>query len=232
MAKKLEGISRNAGKHAGGIVIAPKALNQYMPLYCEKGTSVTSTQYDMGDVEKIGLVKFDFLGLRTLTIIDWAVTDINNLLLKTDEEKLNIAEISLGDINTYEMIQRMETTAVFQLESDGMKKLVKRLKPDKFDDLIALVALFRPGPLQSGMVDDFVERKHGRARVEYPHPDLETILEPTYGVILYQEQVMQIAQILSGYSLGAADLLRRAMGKKKPRRDGKTEDNLCRRSSQ
>ena len=214
LAKRLEGISRNAGKHAGGIVIAPKPLTEYMPLYCEQGTTVTSTQFDMGDVETMGLIKFDFLGLRTLTIIDWTVKDINTTL--STDKKIKIHDIPLDDKKTFQLIQRMDTTAVFQLESDGIKKLIKRLHPDRFDDLIALVALFRPGPLQSGMVENFIERKHGKAAVKYPHPSLEEILKPTYGVILYQEQVMQIAQQLAGYTLGAADLLRRAMGKKKP----------------
>ena len=213
MAKNLEGLSRNAGKHAGGLVIAPKPLTNYMPLYCEQGTNVTSTQFDMNDVETIGLVKFDFLGLRTLTIIDWAIKDIDSIL--SADKKFIIRDIPLDDIETYKLIQRMDTTAVFQLESDGMKKLIKRLKPDKFSDLVALVALFRPGPLQSGMVDDFVDRKNGKAIIKYPHPALEDILKPSYGVILYQEQVMQIAQTLAGYTLGAADILRRAMGKKK-----------------
>jgi len=216
LAKKLEGLSRNAGRHAGGVVIAPKPLFDYMPLYCEQGSHATVTQFDMGDVESIGLVKFDFLGLRTLTIIDWAIRDINNIRKQDNMDPINIRKIPLDDQATYELIQRTNTTAVFQLESDGMKKLIDRLKPDVFDDLIALVALFRPGPLQSGMVDDFVDRKHGRARVQYMHNDLEPVLKPTYGVILYQEQVMQIAQVLAGYTLGAADLLRRAMGKKKP----------------
>ncbi len=216
LARKLEGISRNAGRHAGGLVIAPKPLSDYMPLYCEEGSHSTVTQFDMGDVESIGLVKFDFLGLRTLTIINWALRDINRLKRQNNEAEINIRKIPLDDPATYALIQRMDTTAVFQLESDGMKKLVNRLKPDVFDDLIALVALFRPGPLQSGMVDDFVDRKHGRQSVQYMHEDLEFALKPTYGVILYQEQVMQIAQVLSGYSLGAADMLRRAMGKKKP----------------
>ena len=214
LAKKLEGLSRNAGKHAGGIVIAPKPLTDYMPLYCEQGSNVTSTQFDMGDVEAIGLVKFDFLGLRTLTIIDNTVKDVNEILLKEHGNSMDIRKIPLDDPKTMALIQRMDTTAVFQLESDGMKKLIKRLHPDDFNDLIALVALFRPGPMH--MLDDFVERKHGQAMSGYLHPSLEHILKPTYGVILYQEQVMQIAQILAGYSLGAADLLRRAMGKKKP----------------
>lgn len=215
LAKKLEGLSRNAGRHAGGLIIAPKPLTDYMPLYCEEGSQSTVSQFDMGDVESVGLVKFDFLGLRTLTIIDWALRDVNRLKKQNNEAEINIRKIPLDDIETYALIQRMDTTAVFQLESDGMKKLVSRLKPSLFDDLVALVALFRPGPLQSGMVDDFIERKHG-ARIKYDHPDLEPILKPTYGVILYQEQVMQIAQVLAGYTLGGADLLRRAMGKKKP----------------
>ena len=200
LAQKLEGISRNAGRHAGGVVIAPSPLSDFMPLYCEQGSHTTVTQFDMGDVEAIGLVKFDFLGLRTLTIIDWALRDINRIRKDENKEPINIRKIPLDDQLTYELIQRMDTTAVFQLESDGMKKLVKRLKPDVFDDLIALVALFRPGPLQSGMVDDFVDRKHGKA-VHYMHDDLKPVLKPTYGVILYQEQVMQIAQTLAGYTL-------------------------------
>jgi len=215
LAKKLEGIIRNAGRHAGGIVIAPEPLTDYMPLYCEQGSISTVTQFDMGDVEDIGLVKFDFLGLRTLTIIDWAIKDINSRRGK-NEEPLDILNIPLNDAQTYKLIRRTETTAIFQLESDGMKKLIKRLQPDTFDELIALVALFRPGPLQSGMVDDYVDRKQGRASIKHLHPNLEQIMMPTYGIILYQEQVMQIAQILAGYTLGAADLLRRAMGKKKP----------------
>ena len=215
LAKKLEGLSRNAGKHAGGIVISPRALTEFMPLYCERNTAVTSTQFDMGDVEAVGLVKFDFLGLRTLTIIDWAVKDINEILLDKTGDKLEVNDIALDDAGTYASIRRMDTSAVFQLESDGMRKLIKRLGPDKFDDLVALVALYRPGPLDSGMVDDFIERKKGNAKVRYLHPLLEPVLEPTYGVILYQEQVMQIARTLGGYTLGSADLLRRAMGKKK-----------------
>ena len=216
LAKKLEGITRNAGRHAGGVVIAPDPLFNYMPLYCEQTSQTIVTQFDMSDVEEIGLVKFDFLGLRTLTIIDWALKDINRIRKNNGESIINIRKIKLDDAPTYNLIQSTKTTAVFQLESDGMKKLIKRLKPDKFDDLIALVALFRPGPLQSGMVDDFIERKSGGAAIRYMHDDLEHVLKPTYGIILYQEQVMQIAQTLAGYTLGAADLLRRAMGKKKP----------------
>ena len=216
LARSLEGLCRNAGKHAGGVVIAPSALTDFTPLYCEQGSTNTVTQFDKDDVEAVGLVKFDFLGLRTLTIIDRAVQTVNGQRAATDEEPVNIEHIPLADTGTFALLKDCVTTAVFQLESRGMKDLIKRLQPDCFEDIIALVALFRPGPLQSGMVDDFIARKHGRSPVNYPHPDLEPILKPTYGVILYQEQVMQIAQVLAGYTLGQADLLRRAMGKKKP----------------
>jgi DNA polymerase III subunit alpha len=215
LALSLEGLARNAGKHAGGIVIAPSPLTEFMPLYCEQGGDSAVTQFDMSDVEAVGLLKFDFLGLRTLTIIDWAIRDINAIRAVAGEPVFVIDTLPLNDEATFKLVQQAQTTAVFQLESRGMKDLIKRLRPDTFEDLIALVALFRPGPLQSGMVDDFIDRKHGRAVVKYPHPELEDILKPTYGVILYQEQVMQIAQVLSGYTLGSADLLRRAMGKKK-----------------
>ncbi len=216
LARALEGLARNAGKHAGGVVIAPSQLTDFAPLYCEQGGASVVTQFDKDDVEAVGLVKFDFLGLRTLTIIDWAVQMINRGRSGADEPALDIGTLPMDDAPTYELLKQCATTAVFQLESRGMKDLIKRLQPDCFEDIVALVALFRPGPLQSGMVDDFINRKHGRARVDYPHPDLESILKPTYGVILYQEQVMQIAQVLAGYTLGGADLLRRAMGKKKP----------------
>jgi DNA polymerase-3 subunit alpha len=216
MALSLEGLARNAGKHAGGVVIAPSKLTDFAPLYCEPGGAGLVTQFDKDDVEAVGLVKFDFLGLRTLTIIDWALQTINGERGQQGKESVDIIAIPLDDPPTYTLLKNCSTTAVFQLESRGMKDLIKRLQPDHFEDIVALVALFRPGPLQSGMVDDFINRKHGRAKVEYPHPALEPILKPTYGVILYQEQVMQIAQVLAGYSLGAADLLRRAMGKKKP----------------
>ncbi len=215
LSLELEGLSRNAGKHAGGIVIAPAPLTEYMPLYCEQGSEVMVTQFDMGDVEAIGLVKFDLLGLRTLTIIDWAMRDINEARKAANEDAIEIGKIPLNDQATFKLVQSARTTAVFQLESRGMKELIKRLHPDSFEDMIALVALFRPGPLQSGMVDDYIDRKHGRAAVRYPDPALEPILKSTHGVILYQEQVMQIARVLAGYTLGAADLLRRAMGKKK-----------------
>ncbi|MFI4967710.1 MAG: DNA polymerase III subunit alpha [Gammaproteobacteria bacterium] len=214
LAKRLEGLARNAGKHAGGVVIAPTELTDFTPLYCEAGGSHPVTQLDKDDVEAVGLVKFDFLGLRTLTIIDWAVRTINQQRTTRGEPPLDITALPMDDTATYAMLKRCQTTAVFQLESRGMRDLIRRLQPDRFEDIVALVALFRPGPLQSGMVDDFINRKHGE-KVEYPHPKLEPILKPTYGVILYQEQVMQIAQVLAGYTLGGADLLRRAMGKKK-----------------
>ena len=215
LARALEGLARNAGKHAGGVVISPSALTDFTPLYCEDGGANLVTQLDKDDVEAAGLVKFDFLGLKTLTIIDWAVRTVN---ARNPELGLDISTIPMDDARTFELLQKRRTRAVFQLESRGMQDLVKRMKPDQFDDLVALVALFRPGPLQSGMVDDFLARKHdtNQADIDYLHPDLKSVLEPTYGVILYQEQVMQIAQILAGYSLGGADLLRRAMGKKKP----------------
>jgi len=216
MARSLEGLVRNAGKHAGGVVIAPSALTDFTPLYCEQGSVSTVTQFDKDDVEAVGLVKFDFLGLRTLTIIAHAVKTINRQYKKAGEQALDIDDIPLDDAPTFNLLKAANTTAIFQLESRGMKDLIKRLQPDSFEDITALVALFRPGPLQSGMVDDFIERKHGRAAVNYLHPELEPVLKPTYGVILYQEQVMQIAQVLAGYSLGQADMLRRAMGKKKP----------------
>ncbi len=214
MARKLEGLARNAGKHAGGVVIAPGKLTDFSPLYCEPGGENLVTQFDKDDVEQVGLVKFDFLGLRTLTIIDWAVKAANRRLA-LGQPALDISRIPTDDERSFRLLKSAATTAVFQLESRGMKELIKKLQPDCFDDITALVALFRPGPLQSGMVDDFINRKHGRAKVEYPHPDLEPILKSTYGVILYQEQVMQIAQVLAGYTLGGADVLRRAMGKKK-----------------
>ncbi len=217
MALSLEGLSRNCGKHAGGVVIAPTALTDFAPLYCEPDGSSLVTQFDKDDAEDVGLVKFDFLGLRTLTIIDNAVKEID----KHRDEPLNLLALPLDDAPTYKLLQDAQTTAVFQLESAGMKRLIERLRPDSFEDIIALVALYRPGPLQSGMVDDFIDRKHGRKPMAWPHEDyqleeLKPTLEPTYGVILYQEQVMGIAQVMAKFSLGTADILRRAMGKKKP----------------
>ncbi|MBK1735079.1 DNA polymerase III subunit alpha [Halorhodospira abdelmalekii] len=227
-ARRLEGMARNVGKHAGGVVIAPSDLTDFSPLYCdpdERGAAESwkvATHFDKDDVEAVGLVKFDFLGLRTLTIIDWTVQAVNRLRQERNEALLDIDAVPLDDPATFALLKRCATTAVFQLESRGMKELIKRLQPDRFEEIVALVALFRPGPLQSGMADEFVERKHGRVKIAgYPnrelhHPDLEPVLGTTYGVILYQEQVQRIAQVLAGYSLGQADLLRRAMGKKKP----------------
>ncbi len=216
LAMQLEGLVRNAGKHAGGVVIAPTTITDFTPLFRVDGESTNVTQFDKDDVEAVGLVKFDFLGLRTLTIIDLAVRTINAQCVGPDEQ-VSIDLLPTDDAATFELLRACNTTAIFQLESRGMRDLVKRLRPDHFDDIVALVALFRPGPLQSGMVDDFIDRKHGDANqtIDYFHPELEPVLKSTYGVILYQEQVMQIAQRLSGYSLGGADILRRAMGKKK-----------------
>jgi DNA polymerase-3 subunit alpha len=218
LARTLEGLARNAGTHAGGVVIAPSVLTDFTPLYCEEGSTTPVTQFDKDDVEAAGLVKFDFLGLRTLTIIDWAVRDINAKRALLGEALLVMSALPMDDAATYQLLKSCRTTAVFQLESRGMKDLIRRLQPDRFGDIVALVALFRPGPLQSGMVEDFISRKHDTsgATIDYLHPDLKPVLAATYGVILYQEQVMQIAQILAGYTLGGADLLRRAMGKKKP----------------
>jgi DNA polymerase III subunit alpha len=217
LARSLEGLARNAGTHAGGVVIAPSVLTDFTPLYCEEGSTTPVTQFDKDDVEAAGLVKFDFLGLRTLTIIDWVVRDINADRAKGGAAPLVMTALPMDDAATYALLKSTKTTAVFQLESRGMKDLIRRLQPDRFGDIVALVALFRPGPLQSGMVEDFIARKHDTtgAIIDYLHPDLKPVLEATYGVILYQEQVMQIAQILAGYTLGGADLLRRAMGKKK-----------------
>jgi len=214
LALQLEGVARNAGKHAGGVVIAPGPLTDFAPLYTDPRTGSVVTQFDKNDVEAVGLVKFDFLGLRNLTIIDWALKSVNRQRRLENLEPVTLDDLPLDDADTFKLLQKAHTTAVFQLESRGMKDLLRKLVPDSFDDIVAAVALFRPGPLDAGMVDDYVERKHGRARVDYPHPLTEPILKPTYGVILYQEQVMQIAQVVGGYTLGAADLLRRAMGKK------------------
>jgi DNA polymerase-3 subunit alpha len=217
LAQRLEGLVRNAGKHAGGIVIAPREITDFTPLYRVEGERIAVSQFDKDDVEAAGLVKFDFLGLRTLTLIDRAVRTVNASLAAAGAEPVDVRTVPMDDGRTFALLQACRTTAVFQLESRGMRDLVRKLRPDSFDDIVALVALFRPGPLQSGMVDDFIARKHGGRDqpIDYLHPDLEPVLRSTYGVILYQEQVMQIAQRLAGYSLGEADLLRRAMGKKK-----------------
>lgn len=214
MAKPLEGLTRNVGMHAGGVLIAPGKLTDFCPLFCQPGSQSAVSQYDKNDIESVGLVKFDFLGLRNLTIVDWAVRYVRQF--NPDKADFDIMQLPLDDPGTYDLLSAANTTAVFQLESPGMKNLLLRLKPSTFEDIIAVLALFRPGPLESGMVDDFVKRKHGQAPVDYFHPDLEDTLNSTYGVIVYQEQVMLISQIIGGYSLGGADLLRRAMGKKKP----------------
>jgi DNA polymerase-3 subunit alpha len=233
MALQLEGLTRNVGKHAGGVVIAPSRLTDFSPLYCDSEGGSLVTQYDKNDVEDVGLVKFVFLGLRTLTIIDWALRIINRNLQRDGHGEVTIERIPLDDEETFELLRSAETTAVFQLESRGMRELIAQLRPDCFEDIVALVALFRPGPLQSGMVENFIDRKHGREVISYPdpqyqHESLQPILEPTYGIILYQEQVMQIAQVLAGYTLGEADLLRRAMGKKKPEEMAKQRDVFAR----
>ena len=214
MARKLEGVTRNAGKHAGGVVIAPTKITDFAPLYCDEEGKHPVTQFDKSDVEYAGLVKFDFLGLRTLTIINWALEMINKRRAKNGEPPLDIAAIPLDDKKSFDMLQRSETTAVFQLESRGMKDLIKRLQPDCFEDMIALVALFRPGPLQSGMVDNFIDRKHGRKPIEYDIPVMEKYLKDTYGITVYQEQVMLLSRLLADFTRGESDALRKAMGKK------------------
>ncbi len=233
LALKLENLTRNAGKHAGGVVIAPTPLTDFAPLYCEAGGGGVVTQYDKDDVETVGLVKFDFLGLRTLTIIDWAVKAINARRAEAGEAALEISKLPLDDPRPYELLRKAQTVAVFQLESSGMQRMLKDAKPDRFEDIIALVALYRPGPMD--LIPSFIARKHGREEVEYPDPRVEPILKETYGIMVYQEQVMQMAQIVGGYTLGGADLLRRAMGKKKVEdmvkhraifRDGAAKDGL------
>ncbi|MBZ2279232.1 DNA polymerase III subunit alpha, partial [Buchnera aphidicola] len=216
---KLEGVNRNIGKHAGGVVISPTKITDFCPLYYDEKGKNPVTQFDKNDIEYIGLVKFDFLGLKTLTIINDSVAMINIKLKKKKQKLININNIFLNDSKCFDLLKRSQTTAIFQLESYGMKDLIKKLRPDCFEDIVALVALFRPGPLQSGMVENFINRKHGYEEIFYPdkrwqHILLKPILEPTYGIVLYQEQVMQIAQVLAGYTLGAADILRRAMSKK------------------
>ena len=214
MAFQLEGLARNIGRHAGGVVIAPTRLTDFVPTYSDETGDGFMTQFDMNDVELAGLVKFDFLGLKTLTTIDRTVKSINRKRAAAGESSIDIGTIALEDPAVYNDLREARTTAVFQLESRGMKDLMKRVKPGRFMDIVALVALFRPGPMK--LANDFINRKHGKEKVDYLHPSLKHVLEETYGVMLYQEQVMQIAQILAGYTLADADLLRRAMGKKKP----------------
>jgi DNA polymerase-3 subunit alpha len=213
LAEKLEGITRNVGMHAGGVLIAPGRLTDFCPLYRAEGSESMVSQFDKDDVEAIGLVKFDFLGLRTLTILAEAVRFVRR---HEDRRDFRLEDLPLDDPAVYRLFAVGNTTAVFQSESRSAKDLEKKLKGDCFEDIIALMALNRPGPLGSGMVDDFIARKQGKQKPEYFHPDLEPVLKSTYGIIVYQEQVMLVAQILAGYSLGAADMLRRAMGKKKP----------------
>ena len=214
MALKLEGLSRSVGTHAAGVVIAPTALTDFTPLFLDSDKGTVASQFDMGDVESAGLVKFDFLGLKTLTVIDQSAKRINSKL-STKDERLNIDNLSLKDQKTFELLQRGETTAIFQLESKGMRDYLKQLIPNDFEDIVSMNALYRPGALGMNMVDSYINRKHGKEEVTYGHESVQKILGTTYGVIVYQEQVMQIAQELSGFSLGQADILRRAMGKKK-----------------
>ncbi|MEO1947783.1 MAG: DNA polymerase III subunit alpha, partial [Methylophilaceae bacterium] len=214
LALRLEGVVRNVGMHAGGVLIAPGKISDYSAVYCQENGDGLVSQYDKDDVEAVGLVKFDFLGLRTLTILDMAVDNANTQRLIEGDPPLELEALSLDDKATFRLLKQSNTTAVFQLESKGMKDMLKQAKPDCFEDIIALVALYRPGPMD--LIPDYCRRKHGQQRVVYPHPSTEVILKETYGIAVYQEQVMQIAQVVAGFSLGAADLLRRAMGKKKP----------------
>jgi len=214
LALRLEGLVRNVGMHAGGVLISPGKISDFAPIYCQADGGSLVSQYDKDDVEAVGLVKFDFLGLRTLTILELALINANKQRAAADQAPLAFSTLPLDDKATYKLLKTANTTAVFQLESRGMKDMLKQALPDCFEDIIALVALYRPGPMD--LIPDFCRRKHGKQRVEYPHPATESILKETYGIAVYQEQVMQIAQVVAGYSLGAADLLRRAMGKKKP----------------
>src|SRR5512134_3132232 len=226
LAEQLEGLTRNVGMHAGGVLIAPGKLTDFCPLYAADGSDSVVSQFDMKDVEAVGLVKFDFLGLTTLTILDWAVRFIERL---DPQVKLKLDEIPLDDAETYRLFANADTTAVFQCESRGMRDMMKQARPDRFEDIVALVALYRPGPME--LIPEFVRRKHG-GRVDYPDPRVEPILKPTYGIMVYQEQVMQIAQVIGGYSLGAADLLRRAMGKKLPEEMAQHRNSFVKGASQ
>ncbi|MEO6103634.1 MAG: DNA polymerase III subunit alpha, partial [Pseudoxanthomonas sp.] len=243
LARQLEDLTRNAGKHAGGVVIAPTPLSDFCPLFAEHDEGARGrnpvTQFDKDDVEAVGLVKFDFLGLRTLTIIDWAVKAINLRRAVDKLQPIDISTIPLDDASVYrDVFANGNTGSVFQFESSGMRRALKEAMPDRFEDLIALNALYRPGPMD--MIPSFVERKHGREQFEYPDPRTRAMLEETYGIMVYQEQVMQMAQIVGGYSLGGADLLRRAMGKKVPAemakqreifRDGAGKDGVGQRKA-
>lgn len=213
LALRLEGLTRNIGMHAGGVLISPGKISDFSPVYCQADGASLVSQYDKDDVEAVGLVKFDFLGLRTLTILELALVNANKQRAIENLPPLSFETLPLNDKATFQLLKTANTTAVFQLESKGMKDMLKQAMPDCFEDIIALVALYRPGPMD--LIPDFCRRKHGKQRVEYPHPLTEPILKETYGIAVYQEQVMQIAQVVAGYSLGGADLLRRAMGKKK-----------------
>ncbi|MGE5384647.1 MAG: DNA polymerase III subunit alpha [Betaproteobacteria bacterium] len=224
LAEKLEDLTRNVGMHAGGVLIAPGRITDFCPIYQAAGNDASPvSQFDKDDVEKAGLVKFDFLGLRNLTIIELALEYVKRLT----GEKLDLMSLGFNDPAAYQILKDANTTAIFQVESEGMKKLLKKLAPDRFEDIIAVLALYRPGPLGSGMVDDFILRKKGQQKIDYFHPDLTACLSPTYGVIVYQEQVMQISQIIGGYTLGGADMLRRAMGKKKPEEMAKHRETIA-----
>src|SRR5690606_15287844 len=207
IARNLEGLFRHASTHAAGIIIGDRPLQDLAPLYRDPRSDMPVCQYNMKWSEAAGLVKFDFLGLKTLTTVEYAVEMVNR-----DGGSLRIEDIPIDDRPTYDLYSRGDTFGVFQVEGAGMRRALVDMKPDRFEDIIALVALYRPGPMDN--IPLFNDRKHGREEVEYPHPDLSQVLDETYGIIVYQEQVMQIAQLLSGYSLGEADMLRRAMGKK------------------
>ncbi|MFN4341032.1 MAG: DNA polymerase III subunit alpha [Azonexus sp.] len=224
LASRLEDLTRNVGMHAGGVLIAPGKITDFCPIYQATGADASPvSQFDKDDVEKAGLVKFDFLGLRNLTIIELALKYIERMT----GERIDLMSLGFEDPGAYQILKEANTTAIFQVESEGMKKLLKKLAPDRFEDIIAVLALYRPGPLGSGMVDDFILRKKGQQAIDYFHPDLKACLEPTYGVIVYQEQVMQISQIIGGYTLGGADMLRRAMGKKKPEEMAKHRETIA-----
>ena len=238
LALRLEGLVRNIGMHAGGVLISPGKISDFSPVYCQADGASLVSQYDKDDVEAVGLVKFDFLGLRTLTILELALVNANKQRAIEGQQPLSFETLPLNDKATFQLLKTANTTAVFQLESKGMKDMLKQAMPDCFEDIIALVALYRPGPMD--LIPDFCRRKHGKQRVEYPHPLTEPILKETYGIAVYQEQVMQIAQVVAGYSLGGADLLRRAMGKKKVEEmdaqrktfvEGATKNNMTERQA-
>src|SRR4029077_17738057 len=209
VARRLEGMTRHASVHAAGVVIAPRAITEYAPLYVGAHDEIV-TQSSMKEIERVGLLKMDFLGLSTLTLFFDAIQEIK----RTDGVELDMDNLPLDDAKTYQIFQEAQTFGIFQFESSGMRAILRKSKPQRLDDLIALNALYRPGPLRSGMVDDYIARKQGKTEIKYELPALEPILEPTYGVIAYQEQVMRISNVVAGFTLGEADLLRKAMGKK------------------